>query len=246
MRNLLLLAYLLWGALLPQQSSWAQAPADSALTVLVEGQVTDRITQRPLAADLNFQIMDFDEAPVNPVQVNPATGTYQMYLLSGVRYRFTARAQGFESITKVIDLRKITQPEVKITIDLAMVRDAEARRLELADPFGTLVTIVYFRDNGVELTEASQAELRNLLRLMRTNPELHLWVHGHADTQASFDLNYRLSELRTQAVRAYLLAQDIAPYRLPAISYGNTRLLTTYPEDRHLNDRVEFHLSQTN
>ncbi len=245
MNKFIFLILTLAGLALPSKAStlhsnWETMP-DSGITVLITGKVTDRVTNRPLAADLQYLALEVENASPQNIPINPATGEYSVEVPGGVQYRLTASAAGYTSVIKRIDLRE-AKPEMKLPLNLALGRDGEARRIETADPFGTLVTIVYFKENTVELTEQSRRELDRLLTLLRANPDLRLWLHGHSDANASFDINHRIGELRTQAVRAYLIAHDIAPFRLPSISYGNTRMMTTFKDDRYLNHRVEFHL----
>lgn len=238
---LALLTVLLGGVCL---SGNLMAQADSTITVVITGKVSDAVTKRALAADISYvRLSEEGDGEPQPVTIDPATGQYRVGMAAGAQYRLTASATAFAPKAKRIDLRN-AEPEMALTVNFALERDASARRVEPADPFGTLVTVVYFKGNSVDLTDASKGELDRLLRVLRANPNVRLWVHGHADAKASFDANLRLGELRTQAVRAYLIANDIAPFRLPSISYGNTRMMTTFPEDRYLNDRVEFHLAK--
>ncbi len=240
-----LIISLLSAIFLVMASSLAKAEVaqpDSGITVVITGKVSDRVSRRALAADMTYtQLGEVESAPQSVV-IDPATGEYRVELQAGFEYRITARVTGFSPMAKRVNLTEAT-PEMKLIVNFELERDPSMRRVEPADPFGTLVTVVYFDGNSVGLTDASKAELDRLLKVLQANPDVRLWVHGHADVDASYEVNHRLSELRAQAVRAYLIAHDIAPFRLPSISYSNTRMMTSFKEDRHLNDRVEFHLS---
>lgn len=214
--------------------------ADSGIKISISGKVFDRKTKQPVAAQLTYELVDESTAPQS-VKLDPATGAFSVKLAAGSVYRFTAEAEGYLLMVKRIDLSE-AGPEDQVTLNLNLDPKAKPRRVVPADPFGTLLTIVYFKGNSVELTDESRSELDRLLKLLRANPDTRVSVQGHADVKASFEYNMRLADLRTQAVRAYLMAHEVAPYRLPSISYSNAFMMTTFPKDRHLNNRVEFHL----
>jgi outer membrane protein OmpA-like peptidoglycan-associated protein len=67
-------------------------------------------------------------------------------------------------------------------------------------------------------------------------------IAGHTDSRGSEDYNRRLSQGRTQAVVDYLISQGIAPHRLRAVGYGESRPIDTNDteEGRAKNRRVEF------
>jgi len=221
------------------QPDWI-LPPDSGITAVVSGQVVDRYRETPLAARISYSLMP-DGADTGRVVLDPATGAFETKLALGYKYKFVARAEGYDDLIQEVDLRK-SGPETRIRINFRLRPDGEVRRTKIADPFGTLITIVYFKPNSVDLTEASRRELNRLLKVLRANPEARISVRAHSDVPGSFQKNMDLSTLRAQAVRAYLIAHDISPYRLPHISYGNMLLLTGFPEDRYMNNRVEFHL----
>lgn len=215
--------------------------ADSGIKITVRGEVFDRATKQPLAAQVTYEVLNQGPPQPQPVQLDPATGTFTLELPAGAEYRFVVEADGYRQMIKRVNLMEAgPEDQVELTLDLQPL--VAPSRVIPADPFGTLLTIVYFKGSSVELTDASRRELDRLLKLLRTNPRIRLSVQGHADVKGSFEHNMRLADLRTQAVRAYLMAHDIAPYRLPAIAYGNAFMMTTFPKDRHLNNRVEFHL----
>jgi OOP family OmpA-OmpF porin len=67
-------------------------------------------------------------------------------------------------------------------------------------------------------------------------------IEGHTDNTGSPDYNLRLSQLRADSVRSFLIANGIAPLRMQAIGFGETR--PEAPNDnaagRQQNRRVEI------
>ncbi len=93
-----------------------------------------------------------------------------------------------------------------------------------------------------------QPEARPLLdtiaALLATAPELTVEVEGHTDSHGDAAANRRLSQLRAQAVKAYLTNQGIAPERIHTLGSGSARPLVRSrgPEADQLNRRIEFRI----
>ncbi|MGO8971113.1 MAG: OmpA family protein [Myxococcaceae bacterium] len=73
-------------------------------------------------------------------------------------------------------------------------------------------------------------------------PELQVEVEGHTDARGDAAANQRLSQLRAQAVKAYLVGKGIAPDRIRTLGSGSSRPLvrSRTPEANQLNRRIEF------
>lgn len=78
--------------------------------------------------------------------------------------------------------------------------------------------------------------------VFKANPSLTAEVQGHTDSTASAAYNQTLSEARARAVRDYFTRQGIAPERIDATGFGETRpaAANDTPEGRARNRRVEL------
>jgi outer membrane protein OmpA-like peptidoglycan-associated protein len=67
-------------------------------------------------------------------------------------------------------------------------------------------------------------------------------VEGHTDDTGPEDVNQRLSQQRAETVRRYLVNQGVAPQRLEAKGYGESKPLIDKITEaaRKKNRRVEF------
>ena len=85
--------------------------------------------------------------------------------------------------------------------------------------------------------------LDEAVAILKANPKLTGEIQGHTDSTASADYNQKLSEARARAVRDYYIRQGIAPERIRAIGFGETRPAASNDtlEGRALNRRVELH-----
>jgi outer membrane protein OmpA-like peptidoglycan-associated protein len=80
------------------------------------------------------------------------------------------------------------------------------------------------------------------LPILEKNPDLRVSIDGHTDSSGEAAYNEKLSERRAQAVRDLFIENRIAPSRLEARGFGESRPAAPNdtPENRQLNRRVEF------
>jgi outer membrane protein OmpA-like peptidoglycan-associated protein len=105
---------------------------------------------------------------------------------------------------------------------------------------------VTFASGSAVLTPASQAVLDRVAVQLVGAPEVNVEVQGHTDNTGSVNGNIRISQLRADAVRDYLISKGVAAGRLTARGYGPTEpaVPNTTAANRAQNRRVE--LKRTN
>lgn len=102
---------------------------------------------------------------------------------------------------------------------------------------------VYFAPGADILLPESHELLEQVARVLQAWPDIKLVeVAGHTDDGGPDDYNLDLSTRRADAVRSFLVELGVAPERLVARGYGETRPIDTNTEDegRATNRRVEF------
>ena len=101
-----------------------------------------------------------------------------------------------------------------------------------------------FDYDSAELREDAVATLRKLGELIRRNPRATFSIEGHTDSIGDATYNRRLSELRAQAVKDWLVREmGIDPSRITTRGFGSTRLIapaTGTKEEQAINRRVEI------
>lgn len=114
-------------------------------------------------------------------------------------------------------------------------------------PIGVGVRVVEltssrFPEGSAEVVGEHAAELDRVAVVMNAFPNVTLMVVGHADQRGSADSNYRLSELRAQAVVTYLVSKGVASSRMASRAVGESDLLSLDDDDTALalNRRTEF------
>ncbi len=123
-----------------------------------------------------------------------------------------------------------------------VVANADALRKSLAEEGHALVSGLYFDFNKADLKPESKPALDELVRLLKSSPDLRVWVVGHTDYVGTQDSNLALSKARAASVVAALVASGIAPSRLASFGNGPYAPVATNATDegRAQNRRVEL------
>lgn len=101
---------------------------------------------------------------------------------------------------------------------------------------------IFFEFDKSTLLQQSYFELKNLISLLDTYPQMHIEIRGHTDGKGSDSYNLRLSENRAKAVSDYLISKGINEKRIQYKGYGKTLPIDSNEteEGRAKNRRVEF------
>jgi outer membrane protein OmpA-like peptidoglycan-associated protein len=91
-----------------------------------------------------------------------------------------------------------------------------------------------------------QPTIAKAAELIAACPDLKFEVAGHTDSDASAPYNQALSERRAVAVRRALIAVGVAPERMNAVGYGETKPLASNEteEGKTVNRRIEITVMQ--
>lgn len=101
---------------------------------------------------------------------------------------------------------------------------------------------INFIFNTAAFTEESYPGLERLFRLMQAHPDLQIKINGYTDNLGSRKYNLRLSELRAEAVKDFLVTGGIDPGRITCEGFGFDQPIrpNDSEKNRQLNRRVEF------
>ena len=119
----------------------------------------------------------------------------------------------------------------KITYEIQKTLDAKAE-------------IIFFNSNSTEINETTAEALMGIIDILNKYPYAKLSIEGHADSIGNSNLNQKVSELRANAVRNYLIQKGIDASRLTAIGYGENKPIATNltRKGRAQNRRVEIRI----
>jgi outer membrane protein OmpA-like peptidoglycan-associated protein len=121
-------------------------------------------------------------------------------------------------------------------------RPSPPRTLDLPGGGATVLEGVTFESGSARLQVGSYVELDSLVKVLLSNPNMKVEIAGHTDNAGTPADNMRLSSLRAEAVRNYLVAKGVPFQQMVARGYGATmpRTLDTTPRGRAANRRVEI------
>ena len=121
--------------------------------------------------------------------------------------------------------------------------DADKSRVMVTSGKILILDKVYFETGKAAIKPVSFPLLDQVAATLKGNPQLELVeIQGHADERGNDNANLRLTQERTQSVKAYLEKKGVEPNRLVAKGYGETRPVCTQHNEGcwEKNRRVEF------
>jgi len=103
----------------------------------------------------------------------------------------------------------------------------------------------YFLYNSYQLSPDCISKLKEISKVLHSNPRLEVQIEGYADSWGTNKSNLRISYLRAQAAAHYLLDQGVLGQRLLVDANGEEKPLASNDDEkdgRELNRRVEITL----
>jgi OOP family OmpA-OmpF porin len=211
----------------PEDSNVAPRPV-----VVLQGQVTDAKTHKPLAAeifvdDLSAQQPDFS------VFSDSISGNYTLAAQRGHRFGIQAIAAGHLPRSE----------RFEVPADQPFDRTKLALELEPME-LGAMMEFknAYFDFGKADLLPESKLELDRVAFVLTKSTNTTLEIAGHTDDVGTIAANQKLSEDRASAVRDYLISRGVAATRLKAVGYGKSKPLVKGNTEaaRAQNRRVEM------
>lgn len=88
--------------------------------------------------------------------------------------------------------------------------------------------------------------LDQVAAVLKSNPDIEIVIEGHTDSRGGSTYNLKLSDARANSVRAALIERGIAPERMEAVGYGESKPIASNRtrQGRATNRRVEFRIVQ--
>ena len=125
-------------------------------------------------------------------------------------------------------------------------RPAPPRTLDLSpiSGAGRVLEGVTFESGSARLQAGSYVELDSIAKVLLASPNMKVEISGHTDDSGTPADNMRISTLRAEAVRNYLVAKGVPFQQIVARGYGATvpRTPDTTPRGRAANRRVEIRI----
>jgi outer membrane protein OmpA-like peptidoglycan-associated protein len=165
-------------------------------------------------------------------------------------YRVAALADGFQEGALSIDVPPGAPAEFVLVLEPTPPPpepEPEPPAPDVTEALIDLADEVRFETSSAQLTAASRELLDGVVTILLEHPELTLLrIEGHTDERGDDGFNLKLSQDRAASVRQHLVDGGIAPERLVAEGYGETRPVDprSTPEAWEKNRRVVFFVEE--
>ncbi len=106
----------------------------------------------------------------------------------------------------------------------------------------TFKSDILFPVNSAVLQPGANDEITRVAQVLTQYPATNITIAGHTDSTGSDALNQDLSERRANAVKSALSARGVAPARMTAIGFGESKPIADNNTEagRTINRRVEI------
>jgi len=204
---------------------------------IYKGLVVDGNTGEPI--DASVVIVDNSSGKEIFNNRNDVREGFLVPLPSGNNYGISVNAEGYIFYSQNLDMRdKKGYREESAVIRLY--------KLESGNKF--VLNNVFFDFDKADLKSESVAELNRAIEVFKKYPDIRFQIEGHTDSYGSESYNVRLSQMRAEAVKQYLIRNGIAAVRITRVTgMGESQPVMTNetPEGRARNRRVEFKLENS-
>ncbi|MFW6372047.1 MAG: OmpA family protein, partial [Bacteroidota bacterium] len=175
----------------------------------IEGVVKDEKTEEPLD---NVLVKSIGSDGITLESTTGKKGEFKFMLRPNTDYVFLASREGYlrgkeRETTKGLGKSK----DFNTTIFLASID----KPIQLPN--------IFYDFNKADLRPESMVTLDRLVETLNDNPNVTIEIMSHTDYRGSDSFNDELSQKRAQSVVNYLIEKGIAPDRLSAKGYGETR-----------------------
>ncbi|RLD51694.1 MAG: hypothetical protein DRI94_05345 [Bacteroidetes bacterium] len=203
--------------------------------VMVYGKVLDSKTKKPISAKVIYENSETGKAE-GIARSNPKDGSYKVVLPYGVKYNIRAVKTGYFAVNETMNLKKVSNyKEVRKNLMMAPLIKEEAIVLK---------NVLFYTTKAV-LLHSSYEELNRLVKLMKKNSNMKIELIGHTESRAGYEKQLmKLSQLRAQSVKKYMIMKGINASRIQTKALGGTKPIADNATEagRKLNRRVEFRI----
>ncbi|NOY93404.1 MAG: OmpA family protein [Deltaproteobacteria bacterium] len=176
-------------------------------------------------------------------------GYAEMLVPAGQRYQLEYLSLGRRTTRASVNVAPGPRQDIRLTLRRRQwhpparpaVTVAQEREQQPEPQQRFVLEGVLFDSGRATIQEQSYPRLDRVVEYMVHKPSARIRISGYTDSMGGSERNRQLSEARAQAVRLYLVAQDIDAGRIEAIGYGEEDPVASNDtaEGRAQNRRIE-------
>ncbi len=168
--------------------------------------------------------------------------------LFDIDYPFSTILNNFSTqLTNLYALRyKTAEPAIPDSLNISILNENREELVKKTVPIVELgrkmiIDNLLYKTGSSELAD-SVPELDVVLEYMKNKVAVAILVEGHTDAVGSNQVNDKLSMLRAESVKNYLIKKGIANNRIKTVGYGKRKPIASNDTDfgRRLNRRTEI------
>lgn len=211
-------------------------PATYAKALVIDAQ-----TKQPLSASL--EIVDLETASPFLKSYTDKDGEFLVCLPIGKDYALNVNKKSYLFHSENFALKEASSKDEPflLVIELQKIQNKPSPNVNVKP---TILKNVFFATGSATLKTSSKIELTKLKEFLEQQPQLKIQLNGHTDDVGDDNDNLILSKNRAIAVKTYLEQQGIAPERLTAKGFGETKPIESNEtaKGRANNRRTEFEI----
>jgi outer membrane protein OmpA-like peptidoglycan-associated protein len=169
-----------------------------------------------------------------PAEIIVANAGETVFLRKGDRYQVVTNSEAgyLYSIATIIATEGPNGEPQQLTMEV----------LELVEGAKLNLERINFKSNSADLNETSTLELKTIVGMLKSNPNIQIEISAHTDDVGTDDFNINLSQKRAQSVINYLSKNGVPLKQLIAKGYGESQPLAPNDSDENKakNRRVEL------
>ena len=196
--------------------------------MLAWGKILDVTTHKGVSADIRYSSI-----PTGSIYGRFVDSTFSFPIFGVVKYQVTAKAEGYNPRTVILDPKDIGELR-KLIRNIVLTPAGEAIRLNH----------LIFAQGKALIDPQSHQELDEVVEMMKDNDKIIIQLEGHTDNLGNADANLELSQKRVDVVKKYIVSRGIQKSRVKTKAFGGSQPITNgvTPEARNMNRRVELRI----
>lgn len=160
-------------------------------------------------------IIDISKGKYDVSKLTNSNGVVRMKLNDSMEYTYRATASGY--LDNTVQYSSVGKTAGEYSLNIKLDKLTDGKQFVLDD--------LYYDLSKSNIRPDAEIVLDKLAKILSDNPEVRIEIGSHTDSRATVDYNLKLSQRRSDSVKAYLISKGIAPSRLEAVGYGESQLL---------------------